>query len=140
MLNFDDAEGDKLSSAGRYELRFPGDALPPVYAFWPLTACGEDMNLIPDPADRYSVGDRSAGLGRDADGGHRWLISRSLLSPPPTCGQGRPKEHPRSAVRVRIGRLSRCPVWWQGVPAECRIRRAGGGRRRRVRRRGLPPG
>ncbi|WP_037652177.1 DUF1214 domain-containing protein [Streptomyces griseofuscus] len=102
MLNSDDADGDKLSSAGRYELRFPGDALPPVDAFWPLTACGEDMNLIPDPADRYSVGDRSAGLGRDADGGRRWLISRcsalhrrvarvdlrNTRAPPCGCGSG----------------------------------------------------
>lgn len=38
-------------------------------AFWSLTAYGEDMNLVPNPADRYSVGDRSAGLRRDADGG-----------------------------------------------------------------------
>ncbi|MBJ6998799.1 DUF1254 domain-containing protein [Streptomyces griseofuscus] len=69
LLNFEDANGDKLESGGRYELRFPGDALPPVDAFWSLTAYGEDMNLIPNPADRYSVGDRSAGLRRDADGG-----------------------------------------------------------------------
>ncbi|MEU3534030.1 DUF1254 domain-containing protein [Streptomyces murinus] len=69
LLNFEDANGDKLESGGRYELRFPGHALPPVDAFWSLTAYGEDMNLVPNPADRYSVGDRSAGLRRDADGG-----------------------------------------------------------------------
>ncbi|MEU8717427.1 DUF1254 domain-containing protein [Streptomyces sp. NPDC048663] len=69
LLNFDDADGDKLAAEGRYELRFPGDALPPVDAFWSLTAYGEDMNLIANPADRYSVGDRSAGLRRDEDGG-----------------------------------------------------------------------
>src|SRR5437899_2983696 len=69
LLNFDDADGNKLASEGRYELHFPGDALPPVDAFWSLTAYGEDMNLIPNPAGRYSVGDRSTGLQRDADGG-----------------------------------------------------------------------
>ncbi|MFF0853064.1 DUF1254 domain-containing protein [Streptomyces sp. NPDC003280] len=69
LLNFDDAEGKKLAPGGRYELHFPGDALPPVDAFWSLTAYGEDMNLIANPADRYSVGDRSTGLRWDADGG-----------------------------------------------------------------------
>ncbi|MEU8976370.1 DUF1214 domain-containing protein [Streptomyces monashensis] len=41
------------------------------------------MHLAPNPADRYSVGDRSAGLQRDADGG---LTSR-LQSAPPDQGK-----------------------------------------------------
>ncbi|MEU9240969.1 DUF1254 domain-containing protein [Streptomyces sp. NPDC048385] len=69
LFNFDDAEGNKLAPEGRYELRFPAGSLPPVDAFWSLTAYGEDMNLIPNPADRYSVGDRSTGLRWDEDGG-----------------------------------------------------------------------
>ncbi|MEV5845362.1 DUF1254 domain-containing protein [Streptomyces sp. NPDC051985] len=83
LLNFDDADGNSLAPEGRYELHFPGDALPPVDAFWSLTAYGEDMNLIANPADRYSVGDRSPGLRRDADGG----LTLHLQSEPP--GQGR---------------------------------------------------
>ncbi|MFF7358957.1 DUF1254 domain-containing protein [Streptomyces filipinensis] len=76
LLNFDDADGNKLTSGGRYELHFPGDALPPVDAFWSLTAYGEDMDLIPNPADRYSVGNRSPGLLRDPDGGLTMHLQR----------------------------------------------------------------
>ncbi|MEU3300398.1 DUF1254 domain-containing protein [Streptomyces sp. NPDC006678] len=68
LLNYDDAEGNKLSD-GHYELRFAPGALPPVDAFWSLSAYDEDMNLIPNPADRYSVGDRTPGLTMDPDGG-----------------------------------------------------------------------
>ncbi|MFE0510474.1 DUF1254 domain-containing protein [Streptomyces sp. NPDC058964] len=79
LLNFEDAGGNKLTSDGRYELHFDSDALPPVDAFWSLTAYGEDMNLIPNPADRYSLGDRSEGLQWDADGG----LTIRLQSEPP---------------------------------------------------------
>ena len=70
LVNFDDADGAKLAPQGRYELRFgPGD-LPPVDAFWSLAAYTEqDMNLIPNPARRYSVGDRTPGLTRDRTAG-----------------------------------------------------------------------
>ncbi|MGW7363277.1 DUF1254 domain-containing protein [Streptomyces sp. NPDC054841] len=68
LLNYDDADGNKLSS-GQYELRFAPGALPPVDAFWSLTVYGEDMNLIPNPANRYSIGGRTSGLIADADGG-----------------------------------------------------------------------
>ena len=46
------------------------DDLPPVDSFWSLAAYTDtDMNLIPNPPDRYSVGDRTAGLKQDPDGG-----------------------------------------------------------------------
>nr|WP_167532363.1 MULTISPECIES: DUF1254 domain-containing protein [Streptomyces] len=79
LLNFEDADGNTLDSGGRYELRFPADALPPVDAFWSLTAYGQDTNLVPNPADRYAVGDRGPGLRRDADGG----LTLRLQSEPP---------------------------------------------------------
>jgi hypothetical protein len=70
LVSFDDAEGHKLSPRGRYELRFAADSLPPVDAFWSLTAYTEnDLNLIPNPARRYSVGDRTPGLVTGPDGG-----------------------------------------------------------------------
>jgi hypothetical protein len=41
-----------------------------VDSFWSLAAYTEqDMNLIPNPASRYSVGDRTPGLRQDPDGG-----------------------------------------------------------------------
>lgn len=57
-------------AADLYVLHFDADALPPVDAFWSLAAYTEaDMNLIPNPAKRYSIGDRTPGLRRDRDGG-----------------------------------------------------------------------
>ena len=70
LVNFADADGHKLTAAGRYELHFDADDLPPVDAFWSLAAyTAGDLNLIPNPAGRYSVGDRTPGLRRDPDRG-----------------------------------------------------------------------
>ena len=70
LVNFNDADGAKLSPQGRYELRFGPGNLPPVDSFWSLAAYTEqDMNLIPNPVRRYSVGDRTPGLKQDPDGG-----------------------------------------------------------------------
>ncbi|MGW1983220.1 DUF1254 domain-containing protein [Streptomyces collinus] len=67
LAAFHDAEGVKLST-GRYELRFGPGGLPPVDAFWSLTVYGEDRNLVANPIDRYSIGNRTPGLATDADG------------------------------------------------------------------------
>lgn len=61
LVNREDADGERLSADGRYQLHFDGGGLPPVNAFWSLTVYGEDMNLIPNQADRYSLGDRTDG-------------------------------------------------------------------------------
>jgi len=93
LVNFDDAKGNKLSPNGRYELRFPAGELPPVEAFWSLTSyTAHDMNLIPNPAERYSVGDRTPGLRRESDGS---LVIR--LQPEPTDGSRQPNWLPTSA-------------------------------------------
>ena len=70
LVNFDDSTGQRLAAGGRYALRFAPDDLPPVDAFWSLAAyTAGDLNLIPNPAGRYSVSDRSPGLRRDPGGG-----------------------------------------------------------------------
>src|SRR6266700_6545168 len=70
LVSFDDAAGRRLSPKRRYRLRFGPGELPPVDAFWSLTAYTEqDMSLIPNPAGSYSVGDRTPGLKREPDGG-----------------------------------------------------------------------
>ncbi len=74
LVNRQDADGRALMSEGRYELRFAGDDLPPVDSFWSLTMYKADMNLVPNPVDRYSVGDRTPGIVRDPDGGVRIVI------------------------------------------------------------------
>ncbi len=70
LLNFQDADGAPFAPQGRYELQFRGDALPPVDAFWSLAAyTAADLNLIPNPVDRYSVGAHPGTLTRADDGG-----------------------------------------------------------------------
>jgi hypothetical protein len=69
LLNFTDSEGRKLSGDSRYQLHFAADDKPPANSFWSLALYGTDMNLVANPANRYSIGDRTAGLKTDADGG-----------------------------------------------------------------------
>lgn len=70
LLNFQGADGAPFAPHGRYQLHFHADELPPVEAFWSLAAyTSEDLNLIPNPADRYAVGDHAEHLTLDADGG-----------------------------------------------------------------------
>jgi hypothetical protein len=65
-----DAEGRQLSGAHRYEIRFPAGGEPPVDCFWSLTMYdSRDCMLVPNPIERYRIGDRSRGLRREADGG-----------------------------------------------------------------------
>jgi hypothetical protein len=57
-----------LSGAAKYLLRFSAGGLPPVDAFWSLTLYGADFFLVENPINRYSIGDRTAGLVYGADG------------------------------------------------------------------------
>lgn len=67
-----DAERRPLSGSHRYTLTFAADRLPPARAFWSLSA----YEVTPEgrafftgnPIDRYSIGDRTPGLARGADG------------------------------------------------------------------------
>ena len=50
-------------------MTFPPGQLPPVGAFWSVTAYDQArMDLIENPIRRYALGDRTAGLQRAADG------------------------------------------------------------------------
>jgi hypothetical protein len=69
LVNFSDDSGAKFSGDRRYELQFTGDNLPPVDAFWSLTIYAADYNLVANPANRYSIGDRTPGVANDANGG-----------------------------------------------------------------------
>ena len=65
-----DANGAPLHGRARYTIRFAPGQLPPVDAFWSITLySAADYFLVPNLIDRYSIGDRTAGLVRDADGG-----------------------------------------------------------------------
>jgi hypothetical protein len=62
-----DGEGKPLSGANRYVIRFEKDGLPPVKAFWSVTMYNMKYNLVANPINRYSLGDRS-GMKTDKDG------------------------------------------------------------------------
>jgi hypothetical protein len=62
-----DADGEPLSGERRYVLRFPAGGLPPVRAFWSVTAYDGDGFLIANPIGRYALGDRDP-LTFNADG------------------------------------------------------------------------
>jgi hypothetical protein len=75
-----DADGQALVGANRYELAFPAGALPPVRAFWSLSAYRiapeGNARFVDNPLGRHSIGDRTPGLVRGADGSLTLYIQR----------------------------------------------------------------
>ncbi len=62
-----DGAGQTLSGQHDYIMHFPPGGLPPNNAFWSLTMGDAQNHFVPNPINRYSVGDRS-GLVPNADG------------------------------------------------------------------------
>ena len=66
-MTYTDADGDQLNGSSRYTLTFAQD--PPVDAFWSITMYDlPGFYLVANPIGRYSIGDRTPGLRRGADG------------------------------------------------------------------------
>jgi hypothetical protein len=59
--------GQTLSGAQNYIMHFPAGQLPLNDAFWSLTMGNAKNHHVPNPLNRYNVGDRS-GLVPNADG------------------------------------------------------------------------
>ncbi len=53
-----DSQGQPLDGSKRYRLQFKRADLPPVNAFWSITAYGPDDFFIDNPLARYALGDR----------------------------------------------------------------------------------
>ena len=65
-MTLTDSDGQKLTGANKYVLRFAKDQIPPVDAFWSLTVYDQDTYLVDNPLNRYALGDRSnCQLGED---------------------------------------------------------------------------
>ena len=63
---FTDVEGNPLDGANRYTMTFP--EAPPVGAFWSITMYDIPRYfLVENSIDRYSIGDRTAGIHYAAD-------------------------------------------------------------------------
>ena len=66
-----DIHGDAYSGANgqQYTLFFSANQVPPVQSFWSITMYhADDLFLVDNPIDRYSIGDRTAGLKWGEDG------------------------------------------------------------------------
>ena len=78
-----DALGDALDGSRRYRLHFPVGELPPVQAFWSVTAYGADDYLLDTPLKRHALGDRDP-LVFNPDGSlDLWIQA----DPPPAAKQ-----------------------------------------------------
>ena len=64
-----DNHGAMLNGQHRYRIHFAKGALPPVDAFWSITAYdSRTAQLTENPLHRYAIGDRTRGLRFGADG------------------------------------------------------------------------
>ena len=112
-----DADKQPLTGEHRYRLRFEAADLPPVDAFWSVTMYGADRFLVPNSMQRFSIGDRTAGLRTDPDGGLTLLLQHA---PPADTANWLPA--PRGGFYV-ILRLY-CPRaetrTWR-IPPLCRV-------------------
>ena len=66
-VSFVDGEGKPLSGANKYVLHFEKGKTPPADAFWSITMYDKDGFQIPNPINRYAIGDRDK-LTFNADG------------------------------------------------------------------------
>ena len=71
-----DANGDPLTGAHQYEIRFAKGELPPVNAFWSITMYNSEQFFVRNAINRYAIGDRDK-LKFDADGSLTLHIQRT---------------------------------------------------------------
>jgi hypothetical protein len=67
---YEDGDAALLDGTNRYLLHFDADQIPPTLpnGFWSITMYGADFQLVGNPIDRFSIGDRTPGLTRNPDG------------------------------------------------------------------------
>ncbi|MEY4160287.1 MAG: hypothetical protein RLZZ136_908 [Pseudomonadota bacterium] len=71
-----DTDGAYLSGMQRYRIHFAKGALPPVNAFWSITAYDmKTSQLVENPFGRYAIGDRTKGMKWGKDGSLDILLS-----------------------------------------------------------------
>jgi hypothetical protein len=70
LLNSADSTGQTLNCSNDYQLTFKEGDFPPIegLGFWSLTMYNKSYNLVDNPIDRYSVGNRSEGLQLNDNG------------------------------------------------------------------------
>lgn len=79
-----DDRGEMLDGQRQYRIRFAKGKLPPVNAFWSLTAYDRATSqLVANTLKRYNIGDRTRGLKYDRDG----ALSLYLSATKPPAGK-----------------------------------------------------
>ena len=77
--------GRRFDGDGPWKLSFPAGGTPPAGAFWSLTLYEAEPDgrffLTANPIQRYSIGDRTQGLARDAGGALTIWIARADPGP-----------------------------------------------------------
>jgi hypothetical protein len=58
MSSSADGKGQTLNGSTQYRMHFDASNLPPVQAFWSVTAYDKDGYFIANPINRYAIGDR----------------------------------------------------------------------------------
>jgi hypothetical protein len=66
-VSYFDVDGDPYDGADSYTLTFAAEALPPAKAFWSLTMYDGEGFQVPNPLNRFAIGDRDE-LRFEADG------------------------------------------------------------------------
>jgi len=67
---YEDGSTNLLDRANKYVVHFNKDELPPTMknGFWSFTMYGSDFQLVKNPINRFSIGDRTKGLTYNPDG------------------------------------------------------------------------
>lgn len=92
-----DDRGEMLSGERRYRIHFNADGMPPVGAFWSITAYDmQTAQLTENPLGRYAIGDRTPGLVYGADGS----LDITLSAAPPAEGTSNWLPIPAGAFHV----------------------------------------
>lgn len=77
-----DAEGRPFDGHRRYTITFAADGLPPVGAFWSITAYNADKFLLRNPINRYVINSvMLPSLKKDADGGFTLYLQAESPGP-----------------------------------------------------------
>ncbi len=103
-----DGMGQALDGSHRYRIHFNAGELPPVNAFWSVTAYGDDDFFIENPLQRFAIGDRDP-LLFNADGSLDLLLQANAPD----------GEIKRNWLPVRPGQsfILNARLYWPKAPA-----------------------
>ena len=63
-----DTQSNPLNGTNNYVIHFNAGQLPPVKAFWSVTAYNKDKFLVDNPINRYNLGNMTKSLKYGNDG------------------------------------------------------------------------